>query len=235
MYQNFASPNAIHQEQIQSLFLKQAQSWLELSQKQSPEHSALTDANLQLSKLVPAQLNNIEQAITLFANYDQGSRAMPIFADIAQTLQQDSVDSDRSLCDNEKFAYLLNIAAHCEESENDDEAMRMYAFLQMLRPDQSQPYINNFSLVWQQLGIEYAAACYAIMLEVLPHPVFLLYAADCFYHAGKHEEARQVIQHIVDSMASVYYRELIDEESKREIEKLRLALNPQQDLIGSLI
>ena len=171
MYQNFASPNAIHQEQIQSLFLKQAQSWLELSQKQSPEHSALTDANLQLSKIIPAQLDNIDKAITLFANYDQGGRAMLIFADIAQTLEQDSVNSERSLCDNEQFAYLLNIAVHCEESENYDEAMRMYAFLQMLRPDQIQPYINNFSLVWQQIGIEYAAACYAVMLEALPHPV----------------------------------------------------------------
>ena len=48
------------------------------------------------------------------------------------------------LCSDDEFAVLLDQAATVDEGGDQEAAAGMYALLQVLRPDQPQPFINSF-------------------------------------------------------------------------------------------
>lgn len=136
-----------------------------------------------------------------------------------QQQQQQLIEAlqTEELCSDEDFGVLLSLAVDIADTGRTDDAMAMYSLLQVIRPDQPQPYINNFTLVWQQAGVKVAADCYAMMMPIVQSPTFCYYAADCFEHADRLEEAQQAIASAVELLDNEEYGFQLDSKLEQDI------------------
>jgi hypothetical protein len=157
---------------------------------------------LALARLVNARHGQFEHARELFLRRDGSGAAARVFARMDGMLAAAVPMDPADLCPDDEFAVLLDLAASADEGGDMDCAGAMYAALQALRPDQHQPFINQFNLVWQTLGVQVAADCYRLVSPMMSSPVFFYYAADCFESAGRREHAQ---------LAIIAARELMDD------------------------
>lgn len=153
-----------------------------------------------LPHIVQQHQQVIARAKNLFQQRDCQATATKVIRRMDELLASGEFFDNRDLCSDAEFKELLEHAASVDEGGNIEDAMTMYALLQVLRPDQPRPFINNFTLVWQTAGVKMAAECYALLAPVMVSPTYFYYAADCFEHAGLMDDARRAIKMAVEQL-----------------------------------
>jgi hypothetical protein len=154
-----------------------------------------------LPSIINEQHERFERARALYLREDATGTAARVFERMDAWLSAGDLFDPRDLCSNEEFKALIRIAAQAERGGDLDTAALLYAVLELLRPDQPQPFVNHYSIVWQTLGVQQAADCYALTAPLMDSPVYFYYAADCMEHAGREEHARlaiKVAQELID-------------------------------------
>lgn len=124
---------------------------------------------------------------------------------------------NEELCSDEDFGVLLSLAVDIVDSGRVEDGMAMYSLLQIIRPDQPQPYVNNFTLVWKQQSVEAAADAYAMMMPIVQSPTYRFYAADCFEHADRIEEAQKAMEEAIALLENEEYGFQLDTDLERNI------------------
>jgi hypothetical protein len=147
-----------------------------------------------LAQVVARRQQTIATAKALYRQTAQEDTAQRVFARMDELIESGADFDSEDLCPDDDFALLLDQAASVDEADNAEDAMAMYALLQVIRPDQPQPFINSFKLIWQAAGVKVAAECYALLAPVMMSPAFFYYAADCFENAGLLDDAKRAIQ-----------------------------------------
>lgn len=92
------------------------------------------------------------------------------------------------------FSILMKKALEVYQAEQLNEAMNLFAFVAHLFPFQVQPYIAMATITWKQSGIEEAVNIYSHLIQCLPNPLLMAYAADCFKAAGDNQKAKETLE-----------------------------------------
>lgn len=178
-----------------------------------------------LPYLVKQQQDAVARARALFLEHDRGGVAASVFARLDQAIASGDLVEVLHLCPNDTFAELLDHAATVDEAGDTEDAVAMYTLVQVLRPDQPMPYINNFNLVWRRAGVRIAAECYALIAPMMIDPIFFYYATDCFENAGLMDDAKRAILCAKDALDEELGYE-IDEELAQNIRDYCARLHP---------
>ncbi|MEM9093337.1 MAG: hypothetical protein AAGC93_32015, partial [Cyanobacteria bacterium P01_F01_bin.53] len=176
-------------------------------------------------KIMPQLLTQQREAMSkgwdLLLAQDPTNSAAKVKERLNTFLEKQSISSALEVCPDEDWANLLPIPRIAMENGKKDDAVAMYNVLQVLRPDEPQPYVGNFTIVWERAGVQVAADCYRLMMPFVLSPTYFYYAADCFQHAGEIEEAKETLQAAIDLLENEELGFSIDPELKADIYAFR--------------
>lgn len=150
----------------------------------------------EISETLKKHLSEIREGGKLFISLDQNGSIKPILAKLAKATPETVVAPD--FFTEEEFLTLMQKAVDIYKSGSFIEASSMFTFLMNLFPNQVQPYIGYATTLWQQSGVNDAANYYSIITELLPNPLLLLYAADCYRASGDIDKAKNTLQHGIE-------------------------------------
>lgn len=182
-----------------------------------------------LPYLVKQQQDAVARARRLFQEHDMDGTAATVLERLDQAMVSGDLVEVEELCPDDAFGELLSRAADADELGHAEDAVAMYTLLQVLRPDQPMPYINNFNLVWRRAGPRIAAECYALIAPVMSDPIFFFYAADCFEHAGLMDDAKRAILCAREALDDKELDFAIDEDLAQNIRDTYERLDPDTD------
>lgn len=185
----------------------------------------------RLAELLPgvirSQQTAFAQARDLFLRNDPTHTSARVLARVDAQVAQPSGFADDELCSDDEFEVLLDLAADQDDAEQYESAAAMYGLLQVVRPDQIQPFINSNIIVWRLVGVEAAAQAYAITVPVLQHPVYSYHAADCLIAAGQSEAAAAAIEYAREQSEEPEWQGVLDRESLETIAEIARQLAPE--------
>ena len=185
----------------------------------------------QLDQFLPgfiaSQQRHFARGRELFLRLDGSPSARSVMARVDDHVNSVRGFEDDALCSDAEFEVLLQLAADQDDAEQYEDAAAMYGLLQVVRPDQIQPFINNNIIAWHSLGVNIAAQCYAQTIALLHHPVYSYYAADCFDAAGQEEDAAAAIGHAFELAGEPEWQRELDRETLDGIATLHARLNPE--------
>jgi tetratricopeptide (TPR) repeat protein len=92
------------------------------------------------------------------------------------------------------FELLMSKALDVYHDDQLIEAMNLFTFISQLFPKQVQPFIAMTTIIWKQSGPEEAADIYSQLIECLPNPLLMLYAADCFKAIDEKQKAKDTLE-----------------------------------------
>jgi len=182
-----------------------------------------------LMALVPdwlaTQHQTVRRGIELFLQHDRSDTTARVRRRVRRLLKQRDYPVDKPLLSDREWETLLRLAAEAHEDHATENAAAMYTVLQILRPEEPQPYVALFTIIWRRAGVKAAAACYRLVAPTMFSPTFFFYAADCFLNAGQTEEAREAIQISMDQWKSLESDWNLDPALIREIQAFHAELH----------
>lgn len=178
-----------------------AAAW-DFSQAQTERPAGLgTDEDLRrymaavLEKCLRHERRAIQRGWRIFLREDRTGVARRVYDRLQRLAREGAAPEGGRLCEDEAWEHLLGLAADAFDRGGDrEDAVCLYSCLQALRPDEPQPYIRLFTVVWERAGIQAAAACYRGLAPFIVSPTYCYYAADCFENAGRLAEARDAVE-----------------------------------------
>lgn len=134
----------------------------------------------------------VREGADLFVSLDTEGTIKPLIEKIQHATVQEIV-TPKFLSD-EDFTSLMKKALEVYQADDLTEAMSLFAFVAHLFPFQVQPYIAMATITWKQSGIEEAVKIYSQLIQCLPNPLLMAYAADCFKAAGDNAKAKTTLE-----------------------------------------
>ena len=124
------------------------------------------DFQESLPIIIERQQENFAKGRALFLQRDINRTASSVFKKVDRYMKKPRPFADNELCSNTQFEILFNQAVDVDEARQYEDAIAMYSVLQLIRPDQVQPFINANIIVWQ---VEGGRACCAKLCLKYPH------------------------------------------------------------------
>lgn len=146
----------------------------------------------EISDVIKNHINEAKEGTKLFVTLDKDGTLKPILTKLAKATFETL--SAPGFFTEEEFLTLMQKAIDVYKAGNLIEASSMFTCLMNLFPTQIQPYICYATVMWKQSGIDDAVNYYNQITELLPNPLLMLYAADCYRSAGDTLKAKSTLQ-----------------------------------------
>jgi tetratricopeptide (TPR) repeat protein len=184
------------QEQIQSLakyiFEKFVKNDMPPPDELESEEIREERKKAEIAEMLTRHQMAVREGADLFVSLDQDGTIKPLIEKIRNATVADIVNPNY-LNDND-FSSLMKRALEIYQDNKLNEAMNLFAFVAHLFPFQVQPYIAMATITWKQSGIQAAVTIYSQLINCLPNPLMMAYAADCFRVAGETQKAKDTLQ-----------------------------------------
>lgn len=179
----------------------------------------------QLGQQLDAVNAQCAAGIDAFAKKDPAKRVVKILKRIEKALSKEDYGAVVTAFNDDDIGHLQQIAFQTMDEGELDAAQAMYTFLMTMRPTDHQSYVGLMMVLWNKEGPAAAADVYASLIEHMPSPALLYFAADCFNHAGRRMDAEQALRQGIEMLEEEVEGEERNEDEEELLQEMRKFLN----------